>query len=206
MNDNLSDNKRIEKRNKFYGVLIIVVIALPMLLAYIMFKTGWGIPQETTNKGDLLTPARSVKELSLPDQSGYFTSLYASDKKKWRMMVPVTKPCEQLCEKHLYITRQVHIRLAEKSYRVERILLLLNEWSEDELEVLKRNHPNVLMVNSSASDLAQWLSSVNLPLAADRYFYLVDQDGFAMMRYSDQHSGQDLLDDIKKLLKFTYDK
>ena len=201
-----NDGSARTRRNQLYGLLVLCIILLPMLLAYLIFKTGWGMPSETTNKGDLLSPPISLKKLVLSKNGELLDNLYPASPKKWRILVPVTQSCDANCEDFLYISRQVHIRLAEKAYRVERILLLLDEFSPEELLSLKQQHPGTLIFYSRSADLANWLAATGLPKAADQYFYLIDQEGFAMMRYGSSHSGQDLLDDLKKLLKFTYDK
>ncbi|MGH1485542.1 MAG: hypothetical protein ACRBCI_04925 [Cellvibrionaceae bacterium] len=199
-------DKDVKKRNNLYGLLILFAIFLPMVMAYIMFKTGWGVSSNTTNKGQLLTEPVAVNDLSLKNNDDRFSVLYPSDKKQWRILVPVTSSCGEACQNNLYVTRQVHIRLAEKAYRVERVLLLLDTLSNDELENLEREHPSTLVFKSSQASLTEWLTKNALPLAPDQYFYLIDQNGFAMMRYGVEHTGHDLLDDLKKLLKFTYDK
>ncbi len=205
--DNNSESivEPVKKRNRFNGFLIIAIITLPMLIAYIMFKTGLGIPSSTSNKGTLLQPARDIEELPLNNQDNTLARLISDEKKRWRMLVPVTKECDEICQNHLYISRQVHIRLAEKAYRVERVLLLLDTLSDDAIDNLKKEHPETVMVNTTPAAFNQWLSDSNLPLSAENYYYLIDQSGFAMMRYDISHKGQDLLDDVKKLLKFTYD-
>ncbi len=195
----------IKKRNRFNGFLIIAIITLPMLVAYIMFKTGLGIPTSTSNKGILLQPARDIGELLLNSQDDTLAHLVSDEKKRWRMLIPVTKECDDTCQSHLYISRQVHIRLAEKAYRVERILLLLDRLSSEAIDQLKQEHPETVMVETTPASFNQWLNKNNLPLSAESYYYLIDQSGFAMMRYDISHKGQDLLDDVKKLLKFTYD-
>lgn len=196
----------LQKRSRIYGLLIIAIITLPMLTAYIMFKTGWGIPIDTSNKGTLLQPARAIGELALKNQDDILSRLIIDEKKRWRMLVPVTKACNEICQNHLYISRQVHIRLAEKAYRVERVLLLLDSLSEDAVDNLKKEHRETIIVESSLDDFNEWLAISKLPLSADNYFYLIDQNGYAMMYYDVDHKGQDLLDDVKKVLKFTYDK
>lgn len=195
----------IKKRNRFNGLLIITAISLPMLLAYIMFKTGLGIPTSTSNKGTLLQPARAIEELSLNNQDNTLARLISDEKKRWRILIPVTEECNEVCQNHLYISRQVHIRLAEKAYRVERVLLLLDTLSNDAIDSLKKEHPETVMVETTPAAFNQWLNKTNLPLSAENYYYLIDQSGFAMMHYDIHHKGQDLLDDVKKLLKFTYD-
>jgi len=195
----------IKKRNRLNGLLIVTAISLPMLVAYIMFKTGLGIPTSTSNKGALLQPARAIEELLLNHQDNTLAHLISDEKKRWRMLIPVTKECNEICQNHLYISRQVHIRLAEKAYRVERVLLLLDTLSSDAIDTLKSEHPETVMVETTRAAFNQWLNKAKLPLPAENYYYLINQSGFAMMRYDINHKGQDLLDDVKKLLKFTYD-
>ena len=212
----------IVKRNRFFGLIIIVIVTAPMLLAYIMFQTGWGVSSNTTNNGELLTPALPIQELQVMTEDKVFENLFSgqlfdevavkensankSSAKKWRLLVPVTAACSDVCQKNLYTTRQVHIRLAEKAYRVERIILSLDELNPTLLQQLNNEHPNTLRVSSRANLFSQWLAPANIAESAEQYYYLIDQEGFAMMRYDVSHTGQNLLDDIKKLLKFTYDK
>jgi len=207
-------NPVIKKRNKFYGLLIVAAIVLPMLLAYLVFKTGIGFPVGTTNKGALIVPPQPIQNLALTNNNDILNLLYSSNnnvdqpatRKRWRILIPVTQNCDQLCRGYLTLTRQVHIRLAEKAYRVERILLLLDTFSEAEKASLTKEHPETLLIESTPQNLQEWLAQVKLPSKPNHHFYLVDQEGFTMMRYDEAHSGRDLLDDIKKLLKFTYDK
>jgi cytochrome oxidase Cu insertion factor (SCO1/SenC/PrrC family) len=206
----------IIKRNRFFGLLIIAIVTVPMLLAYVMYQTGWGISANTTNKGELLTPALSIQDLQLTAADNILEKLLMikeannsankSTTKKWRLLVPVTAECSDVCQKNLYTTRQVHIRLAEKAYRVERIILSLDELNPALLQRLDNEHPNTLRVSSSDEHFSRWLAPANIAESAEQYYYLIDQEGFAMMRYDVSHTGQNLLDDIKKLLKFTYDK
>ncbi|MBX2807364.1 MAG: hypothetical protein KTR20_01925 [Cellvibrionaceae bacterium] len=188
------------------GLLIPTIIILPMVVAYIMFYSGWGISGVTTNKGILLLPPQAVSTLVLSNEDTALATLYESGEKKWRMLVPVTDNCSEICEQNLYLSRQVHIRLAEKAYRVERILLLLDSLSDAEITHLQQQHPETRFLQSSPQALAAWLAPTSLSTAnTDEYYYLIDQQGFAMMSYGAEHSGQDLLDDLKKLLKYTYD-
>jgi len=211
----------IIKRNRFFGLLILIIVTAPMLLAYVMYQTGWGISSSTTNKGELLTPALSIQDLQVIDEDNVFEKMFSnttdnsplnddmtkkSTGKKWRLLVPVTEACSDVCQQNLYTTRQVHIRLAEKAYRVERIILSLDELGSELLQRLENEHPNTLRISSSDDLFSQWLAPANIAESAEQYYYLVDQEGFAMMRYDVSHTGQDLLDDVKKLLKFTYDK
>ncbi|MEO0442798.1 MAG: hypothetical protein AAFZ92_03520 [Pseudomonadota bacterium] len=194
-------------RSRLYALLIMVLIFAPMVLAYIMFHTGWGVSGNTTNKGDLLESPLPIADLELNlNEQDKLTRLYQGNDKRWRILVPVDSPCKDPCANFLYLTRQVHIRLAQDAYRVERILLLLDELPHGQIKKLTQEHPNSIIVNSNIDALTQWLQKNDAPKSASGYFYLIDQEGYAMMRYGEQHTGQNLLDDLKKLLKFTYDK
>lgn len=201
-------SEKMVKRNRFFGFMMILIIIVPMIIAYIMFKTGLGLTGGTTNKGILLTPPQNIQSLILTNDKSFFSDLYAKNEhgKKWRLVVPVNMSCEEACQNNLYLTRQVHIRLAEKGYRVERVIVQLASLSASMQQFLATDHRNIVRVKSSSKDFSQWLSATNAPERVEDVFYLVDQEGFAMMYYNQSHSGQDLLDDIKKLLKFTYDK
>jgi hypothetical protein len=202
-----TDGSNRQKRNQKQGLLILAIVLSPMIVSYFMFKTGWGMPTNTINKGDLLTPPQSVKMLNLADNSDSLQRLYPAGIKKWRILVPISANCEAACQKNLFITRQVHIRLAEKVSRVERILLALDEVSAQQKQQLLVDHPNVLWLPSSRVELVNWLANTEIPAAqVDKRYFLIDQDGFAMMSYSAEHTGQDLLEDLTKLLKYTYEK
>lgn len=201
-NNSNPDNQSLAKPNRLNGILIVLVITLPMIVAYLMYHTGWGIPTGTSNKGILLQP-QPLAELALQNNDSSLADLYPAETKKWRLLVPVSADCQETCQQNLYLTRQVHIRLAEKAYRVERILLLLAPASAETTETLAQDHPGVRIVESNLENLRAWLNSVSEP---EDYYYLIDQGGYAMMRYGNEHSGQNLLDDLKKVLKYTYEK
>ncbi len=59
------DVEPIKKRNRNYGLIILGIIVLPTLAAYIMFKTGWGIPIDTSNTGTLKKLARHIDNVTL---------------------------------------------------------------------------------------------------------------------------------------------
>ena len=204
----MTTNNDIQRQySRRQGLLIVAIIVLPMVIAYIMFKPGWGMPTDTINKGMLLAPPQPVSKLELVADDKTLQGLYPAEKKQWRIMVPVSASCKATCQKNLFITRQVHIRLAEKAPRVERILLALEGIPERKKQQLLAEHPNVLWLNSSRSAFANWLADTHVSaMQLDQHYFLIDQDGFAMMSYNPEHTGQDLLDDLKKLLKYTYEQ
>lgn len=189
------------------GLLVIATIALPMLAAYLIFLSGIGIPKATVNKGDLLSPPKSIAELPLWDEQGQALNILESHK-KWRLLIPAYGHCDQGCQKSLYLTRQVHVRLGEKASRVERFYFNLDASLDVETEdYLSREHPRLKRVRIHRRDLEAFLANTNAsgdPVTAGRYF-LMDQEGFVMMAYTPKHDGNQLLTDLKRLLKYSYE-
>lgn len=196
-----SQNTEASRVGNWQAILLFAVIALPMISALLIYKTGVGMPSGTINEGLMLSPAKQISVLAKADNDGH--SLLATGK-KWRLLIPYSQNCDKACESNLYITRQVHIRLGEKARRVERVLLSL-EAENTALENLLREHPRMRVMNVEASDFSRWLSESSLSSAADpmKHYLLVDEDGFAMMAYSAEHEGNQLLKDLKRVLKFT---
>lgn len=197
-----------KKWSRWQGALVVSAIVLPMALAYGIFKTGFAMPTGTVNKGDLLVPATAITGLTLLDQQGQTVDLLAG-KKMWRMVVVANNECDELCIQQLYTSRQVHKRLSEKSVRVERAFLnTSSQYSEQLKATLDADYPRLKQYRVSPaawSALMAKTSVAEAPLNGHRLYY-IDQQGFAMMSYQPTHEGADLLDDIKRLLKYSYEE
>lgn len=193
------------RRKKLQGLAVLAAVALPMLAAYIVFHTGLGMPSGTVNKGELLQPARSIQELPLLDERGEPMELLA-ERPRWRYLIVAGGDCDAECELLLYTSRQVHKRLSEKAERVERLLLSNRPLAAERIEQLRVEHPRLRFATVREGALQQLLAETNHRELQDPSALLVDQNGFAMMVYDNSHSGNQLLDDIKKLLKYSYER
>jgi hypothetical protein len=206
-NTPISDTPKSTKF-KVKGWLVVAAILLPMLSAYLVFKTGVGMPEGTMNKGELLLPATSITDIDMYTNNGEKLDVIA-EKKLWRMFIVSTDECAEICRKQLYLSRQVHIRLGEKAIRVERIFLNAGAPLSDEFkQYLKSEHPRLTALNINPE---QWRStfkqtSIEQDSLDGSHVYYVDQEGFAMMSYNETHEGADLLSDIKRLLKYSYEE
>lgn len=188
--------------------LLLAAIGLPMLSAYLVFNTGWGIPTGSINKGDLLLPATSMSDLSISNSDGQAVDLFTG-KRKWRWLIVGSNECSDRCQNNLYLSRQVHIRLGEKAMRLERVYLNTDSvFDADFAKTLTKDHPRLRQLHVDSLDWRELMSTTN---AADSRLNgeglaMVDQEGFVMMTYNRSHSGADILDDIKRLLKYSYDE
>lgn len=199
----MSSDQAKNKKAKLTLVAIIVVSVLPIAAAYFMFFTGIGVPDHTVNKGQLLPKAIPLEEIV---EAEFYNELNQS--KKWRLLVPIPKQCADQCQKNLYTTRQVHIRLGEKGLRLERIAANLNgAEGESYLESIRSEHPKLKTFTVDKQSWNRWVEQTGLTLnmQQEHYYFLVDQESFAMMAYTNKQHGNDLLKDIKRALKHSID-
>ena len=194
--------------NPWTAWLIVAIIVLPMLAAYAIYKTGFGIPHGTVNKGDLLLPATAITSLGITDENGRVITL-PGEHKIWRILLVGSNDCDQTCQDLLYVSRQIHVRLGDKAHRIERLYLNTDPgYSESFHASLAAEHPLLIRAHVNAQRWQQLFKNTSIgehkPLA--HHLYLVDQQGFAMMSYSKRNEGGEMLDDIKRLLKYSYEE
>ncbi|MFL0798641.1 MAG: hypothetical protein K6L73_14260 [Cellvibrionaceae bacterium] len=197
------------RRSQWQMLGVLSAVFVPMVIAYTLFKTQLGIPDGTINKGELLPVPQQMSELMMSNLDG--TPWSANEMKdKWWMVIPVTADCGESCQQSLWVTRQVRTRLNEKRIRVKRLALLLD--GANVPEALVEEHPDLAW--KRADDYQQWSrpqlrptsGPALLETAPQRGYFVVDQQGWAMMTYDSRQSGNDLLKDIKRLLRYSYEK
>jgi len=196
-------DEQAQKKGRRTLLLVLAVSVMPVAAAYIMFFTGIGVPSNTVNNGVLMEKPLSIKEIMPAEQWESVTN-----DKKWRLLLPLGETCDAACEKNLYTTRQVHIRLADKSGRLERYLVSYGGTKSDAYaEKIKPEHPLLKHVSVSKRDWLHWIeqSPIIQQTLSQPYYLLVDQEGGAMMVYTEKQHGNELLKDIKRALKYSID-
>jgi len=152
----------------------------------------------------LLNPIVVMADMPLTNQQGE-AWLWQEQVPKWRLLLPFVGTCEGACRDFLYTSRQVHIRLDKKTQRVKRVFLNLGAPLDDEMNAfLKREHPYLTVVRGELEAFEGFVGSTNAQWTADTSrLFLVDQQGVAMMYYTPEHDGSDLLGDLKHLIKYS---
>ncbi|WP_444903529.1 hypothetical protein [Microbulbifer sp. CnH-101-E] len=204
----LQENGEIKTNSSSKKIQIFSIAAsvfLPIVAAYIVFYTGVGIPDGTTNQGELLQPPINFNDLKISSLEEE-TQLIGGEHQKWRYLIISPSDCGEDCEKLLYTSRQVHIRLGEKASRVERLLATHHSMTEEKKEKLQLEHPRLKIFRLNDNSVNTLHELTDHKKIDDVKAILIDQEGFAMMIYDNQHSGNQLLKDIKRLLKYSYEK
>ncbi|MGI0119768.1 hypothetical protein [Zooshikella sp. RANM57] len=187
------------RNNKLLLIFILCTPIVVMALSSTMFKTGLFVPQTTTNRGILLEPTLTVDKLNI---NGGSLWLNKQVDPLWSIVILPTNKCLNECEQALYLTRQIHIALGKEANRVQRILI--DEPITSLKEELHNQHPrlNYLPPQVQSYDPLEKLVKHNFP-NDNVGIFLVDPHGNIIMQYGVKQNGQDLLKDIKHLLKIS---
>jgi len=203
-------NEETPKASKLPLWLIIFTTFAVMVSGFLLFPNGEGQRDRllsilgTNNRGTLLNPVVMMADMPLTDQQGE-AWLWQEQAPKWRLLLPFAGTCEDACRDFLYTSRQVHIRLDKKTQRVKRVFLNLGAPLDDEMNAfLKREHPYLTVVRGDLADFLALIGPTNAQWASDNSrLFLVDQQGVAMMYYTPENDGSDLLGDLKHLIKYS---
>lgn len=203
-------NEETPKTSKLPLWLIIFTTLAVMVSGFLLFPNDDGQRDRllsilgTNNRGTLLNPVVMMAELPLSDQQGE-AWLWQDQVPKWRLLLPFVGACDDACRDFLYTSRQVHIRLDKKTQRVKRVFLNLGAPLDDEMNAfLKREHPYLTIVRGELEAFESFIGSTNAQWSGDNArLFLVDQQGVAMMYYTPEHDGSDLLGDLKHLIKYS---
>lgn len=203
------DRERGASVGRLQGISLIAAVALPIVAAYVVYYTGLGMPDGTVNQGQLIEPPVDVAGLTMQEHGDSADSQPLSldtAPAKWRYLILPDGPCESACKSLLYTSRQVHIRLSEKAERVERLFVSAAPLPAEQQAALAAEHPRLRFVSVEPGMLEALRSDSGVPTGEGPRLLLVDQEGFAMMRYGNEHNGNQLLKDIKRLLKYSYEQ
>lgn len=194
-------------RGQWRLTLLILLAAAPVVVAMVMYFANIGVPQARTNKGELMipviTPEASQIEFSPSEQD----LLRQTDgHQRWvLLLVGGSAPvCDARCVEARYLIRQVNVALGKEADRVAHLWLqpLIQE-SEPAVAKGDRDRvedPALLRKRIELAPLFDEAKARGLPLNPWDIL-IMDPIGNIMMHYGPAHTGHDMLDDLKRLLR-----
>ncbi|MEX0603343.1 MAG: hypothetical protein WD623_03750 [Marinobacter sp.] len=184
------------------ALLLFAVGFGPMLLATIMYYTGWMNPTEISNNGVLVQPPLAVAELQLNGADGEPLSDRFGpevENAEWLMLVTAGS-CAKECEELLYLARQVNIALGKSADRLSRAAYL-EQIPADLAARWEKEYATMEQLEHQPGSSPIWPEGV-VPSQTPEIL-LVDPFGNIMMRYNSDHSGKQMLKDLKQLMKLS---
>lgn len=186
-------------------LLLGIVFFAPMIVAYIVINNMRGTEGfATKNHGDLVSPARPLKDIMLLDEGNNSFSL-SSLHGKWVVVYLGTSTCSEKCKTNLYNMRQARLGQKGEHARIERVYISLEGKVQDLSEALKKDHLGMHFISAgstSASDLLQEFATSLDEVKANKFgLYIIDPHGNLIMRYPDGYTAKGLAKDLELLLK-----
>lgn len=197
------DREKQAVKNRLTLILIGLVVALPAVLSFILYTSGWR-PSSSGNYGELVEPARTIKNLELETLDGgklRISDLY----KRWAFVYFVANGCGAACEHSLYKMRQVRLTQGENAARLQRVLVVADRVAIDKLRAQLSDYPGMVVITGPPENVRtlseEFVLPAGTPLDGLGRIYLVDPLGRLMMSYPADADPSGMRKDLKRLLK-----
>jgi cytochrome oxidase Cu insertion factor (SCO1/SenC/PrrC family) len=185
---------------------IVLVMALlflaPVAVAfYLYYASNWR-PGGQVNRGELVTPARSLPSVVLLTADGRDTGS-GFLRGQWTLVYVGDGACDARCRTALYTIRQVRLALGEKMERVQRAFLYRGSCCDQAF--FETEHSGLLVANLDSPGGEELLRAFpDTGPALAEHIYVVDPLGNLMMRYESEGAAADMIKDLKRLLKLSH--
>jgi hypothetical protein len=174
---------------------------VPLGLSFWLYYSGGWRPAGTTNRGELITPARPLPDVPFTLPDGTTSARAGLLRDKWSLVYIGGGGCTEGCRQALWTMRQTRQLLAEDMDRVQRVFIVRSDCCN--LEFLGNEHPGLEVVK--ADDPATGDFFAKFPATEPAHsIYIVDPLGNLMMRFDARDNPKGLLSDMKKLLKLSH--
>ena len=183
-------------------VLVISVFLGPLLAAFLWYYgfDASRAPAGQSNHALLIQPAVPLEAFENMRYGQYPVNL-ESLKKFWTVVHLVKQPCDDVCQKSIYNTRQTRIAAGKDGNRVQRYLILQDR---DLLDRLQTGHGDASFLIDSGQGLENQIRSIFRKNGiGDDDAILIDPLGNAMMAIPADLDPRLFLKDLKKLLKIS---
>ncbi|GMQ96209.1 MAG: hypothetical protein BMS9Abin14_733 [Gammaproteobacteria bacterium] len=186
------------RRARALLIVTFLVFFLPVLGAWLLnvFAPDWR-PFGTVNNGTLVQPARQITAAGLRHVDG--TEIdpgYLSG--RWTLVQVIDGACARSCIEALARSRQVQQALGSDTPRVQLLLVLAGPVNAPPADI-----PQGVTVALASSEWLASFSFAEAPAGQGPRIYLVDPQGYLMMRYPGDIDRRGLLADLERLLKLS---
>lgn len=154
------------------------------------------------NYGSLVQPVRKIDWPELTRVGGQRSE--DGFGARWRFVLFADDACGEQCRNDLYYLRQIRILLGRDTARMQNILIL-GRPLDDGLREFLRDYPDLAVVEAFRRPqfYAQFAIEGQAAVGDSPKVYVVDPDDNLMMHYPPKFDHNQVLDDIKRLMKLS---
>jgi cytochrome oxidase Cu insertion factor (SCO1/SenC/PrrC family) len=184
-------------------VLLFVVFALPVAIAYALYFSGWR-PETAGNYGELVQPPRPLPDLTLTTLEGGTLRLEAL-RGRWSLVIFAAASCPKPCEVSLDKVHRVILAQGENAGRVRPVLVVTDARAADWLYYAIKDYPGTLVLLGPPPAVRALATHFELaPGASPEGFnrlYLVDPLGNFMLSWPADADANRMRKDLARLLR-----
>ena len=189
---------------KFLLYALLLLFFLPIIGAWYLLNYHSGILHNTTNRGTLLQPMLKIENLPFSDYNIEDSINAKQWHGKWVMMYIKGNNCDQRCLTTIYLMGQTRVALNKYQNKVLTAYTAVNAnvTTNPSSEIL-RQYPRTLLFKTSALNLTNFLNQTSLThlVLQQGAVFLIDPNGYVMMRYPSDVDFEDVYQDLDHLLK-----
>ena len=193
---------------------LFILFGLPPIAAYLMYFTN-SLPLGRSNKGHLISPVIALPVSKIQSESRTTTAGISKPELtgKWTLIMIVNQDCDFICEKNIYLMRQVRTALGKNNHNVQRLLLVDNFKPTQGFQKFIQDYPQMTVLSSNTqanNTIPNSITSTGnnslvraFKKAVDSIYkriFIVDPQGNLMMVYQPELEPKDLLSDLKRLI------
>jgi len=174
---------------------LLLVCAAPVIASYFTYYVIR--PEGRSSYGELIEPQRPLPAFTGTTAQGEPLALDAL-KHQWLLISVADSACDEACERHLYLQRQIREMLGREKDRLDWVWLRTGQTPLTEALVQATAAAVVLKVDDA--DLASWLEAAPGQRLPD-HLYVVDPLGNWMMRFPADVDPKKARRDLDRLLR-----
>ena len=179
-----------QKKSRRNMVLLLLVFALPVVIAKLALELGW-LQYGVTNKGELLNEKLTLTTLGFNKEN--------FQEKNWLILYVLPAQCQQNCQQALEKIHNTYVALGKEMPRVTPVILAEQQLSTAQLARIEKSQWQVIKQPKQAKQQLA-IGSV----------YIVDPLGNFILNHKQPNEienidvfGKAILADMKKLLKYS---
>lgn len=193
----VADEQRT-RTGRWKMLLVMLVCAAPVVASYFMYYVVR--PEGRRSYGELIEPQRPIPSITGTTLDGRKVSL-PTLQGQWLLVSVAGGACDALCERHLYLQRQLREGLGKDKERMDWVWLVTDDAPVRAALLPALKQATVLRVDGA--QLAQWLAPEQGRALTD-HLYVVDPMGHWMMRFppgTDTASATKVRKDLERLMR-----
>lgn len=175
-------------------LLLAAIFIGPLLIAFMLYFKGDALqPEGRTNHGELLEPIVAIRD-SLPE-----SPVLQQTEQHWVLLYANDQACDESCRESLYALRQTRLMIGREMDRVKRVFLHGAELPDTVF--LEAEHKGLDVIRDD--QLFELLRNKKPPQLASGGYYLIDPLSNVVLYFSPDTDPQDVVSDVKRLLKLS---